>query len=120
MLIYGTRANPLSFFLSRSLNVRLSTTNVFCIDTETSRQESRLLTISENNFQCNELQDMTSQADLARVVDQNKITDIIDMTNRDCREGGELSKIPDLPESVRLFSPIFTTPLDITEYKACR
>lgn len=119
-MIYGSRAHPLSFLLSRTLNSRLSIANVFCVDSEQSRSQNRLLSISDNNFQCTQLTDMRSRDDLGRIIDQNQITDVIDMTNTACKEEGELDRISDLPESVRIFSPIFTTPLDIQAHKASR
>ena len=65
---------------------------------------------------------MTSQVDLRRILDSNEITDVIDMTNTSCKEddSGELDKLTDFPDNVRLFSPIFTTPLDIMAHKASR
>ena len=65
---------------------------------------------------------MKSQADLHKILDQNQITDVIDMTNACYCEDREEEhgKLADLPESVRLYTPIFTTPLDILSFKASR
>ena len=48
---------------------------------------------------------------------ENQITDVIDMTNTSCKEGTE--KIT-LPSEIRLFTPVFTTPLDNRQHKANR
>ena len=63
VLIYGTRANPLSFFLCRSLNIRLSATNVFSIDTPLTRSQNRLMPIREV-FNCSQLPDLEDSAAL--------------------------------------------------------
>ena len=69
MLIYGTRASPLSLQLSRSLNLRLTATNVFSLDTEITRTKNRLLPITDKKFQCKELSDMTSPDALHEIID---------------------------------------------------
>ena len=120
VLIYGTHANPLSLLLSRSLNLHLSASNVFCVDTESSRQQNRLHSTRDNFQSINELSDLTSQDDLHMILDQNQITDIVDLTNTSCKIETEHDKITGLPDSVRLFTPIFSTPLDILEHKASR
>ena len=68
MLIYGTRANPLSFFLSRSLNRRLTNQNVFSIDTLETREQNRHLPIRDN-YRCNELPDLKHKDHLEFIID---------------------------------------------------
>ena len=64
---------------------------------------------------------MTSQVDLRRLLDNNEITDVIDMTGTCSKDDtGDLDKLTDFPDNVRLYSPIFTTPLDIMAHKASR
>lgn len=81
--MYGTRANPLSFFLSRNLNLRLTANNVYCVDTVMTQQESRL-TPMRDLFTCTELPVMEDLKQLEEIVAKNEITDVIDMTNRAC------------------------------------
>ena len=123
VLIYGTRANPLSFFLTRSLNRRLTAHNVFCVDTMASRKNSRLLPMRDV-YNCNELPDLGEGLRLQDFVEENAITDVIDMTNRSCihrdPESTSGSNIESLPLGVRVFSPVFTTPLDLREHKEMR
>ena len=69
VLIYGTRASPLSLQLSRSLNLRLTAANVFSLDTEITRSKNRLLPMTDKKFQCNELSDMTSPDEFHRILD---------------------------------------------------
>ena len=69
MLIYGTRASPLSLQLSRSLNLRLTAANVFSLDTNITRDKNRLLAITDNKFQCKELSDVTSPGELHQILD---------------------------------------------------
>lgn len=80
VLIFGTRANPLSFFLSRNLNRRLNATNVFCVDTPETRAQNRLMPVREV-FTCKELPDLEDSEALQQVIEENQITDIVDMTN---------------------------------------
>ena len=67
VLIYGTRANPLSFFLSRRLNLRLHASNVYCLDTTITRGQNRLLPIRDV-FGCIELPDLTDVAAIEQVI----------------------------------------------------
>ena len=120
ILIYGTRSSPLSFFLSRKLNIWLGAKNIYCVDTPVTRAQNRLLPIRDV-FGCNELPDLTDAAALESIITENQITDVIDMTNTPfikAEEEGTVQDLKHLPENVKLFTPIFTTPLDIRKQKA--
>ena len=84
MLIFGTRANPLSYFLTRSLNIRLHASNVYCVDTPATREQNRLLPIRDV-YGCTQLPDLQDQGLLDNIVGENEITDVIDMTNTSCK-----------------------------------
>ena len=110
-MIYGTRSNPLSFFLTRSLNRTLSGNNVYCIDTNVTKGQNRHESVRDR-YSCNELPVLEDQAHLEQIVSENKITDVIDMTNTSCKDEDDHDKIQGLPEDIKLFTPIFTTPID--------
>ena len=38
VLLYGARSNPLSYYLSKRLNVELTSNNVFVADTEQTKE----------------------------------------------------------------------------------
>ena len=73
---------------------------------------------------------------LRQIIEQNEITEVIDMTNTACKRNqsdsdksavlgnnaSDLTILTNTTEdpSIRLFTPIFTTPLDIFLNKACR
>lgn len=113
MLIFGPRANPLSYFLSRSLNLRLTGKNVFVVDTPQTREQNRLPEI-RSTFGCTELPDLAQTDHLEQVVSENEITDIIDLTNT---QPDDVDASLKTPESVRLVQPIFTTCMDIAQHK---
>ena len=122
VLVYGTRAHPLSFFLTRSLNRRVTANNVFSMDTLETREENRHLPIREDRYNCKELPDLQHKDHLESVITENEITDVIDMTNTSCKvrtDDDEDEKL-EVPKDVRLFTPIFTTPTNIREQKSCR
>ena len=81
MLIYGTRANPLSFFLTRSLNLRLTANNVFCVDTKQTKEKVRLIPMRDV-YNCIEIPELEDPEQLQAIVADNQITDVVDMTNR--------------------------------------
>ena len=128
VLIYGTRANPLSFFLSRSLNLRLSANNVFCIDTVQTKDQVRLIPMRDV-YSCNELPVLEDSSQLESIIQENQITDVVDMTNRDCEsrlaslssgeesDSEQSSKGLGLPADVRIFAPKFSTPTIIRQMR---
>ena len=109
VLIFGTRANPLSFFLSRSLNLRLNATNVYSVDTVQTREQLRLISLRDV-YNCNELPDLPERTSgILQIVVENQITDVIDMRYRQCshKTEDEPAMIQGLPADVNLITPIF-------------
>ena len=100
---------------------------------------NRLIPLRDK-FDCHNLDDLESARDLSHVIAEHEITDLIDMTNMECKSktsecsvdsGAKIESVPIRKllhsgnptadkEQVRLFTPVFTTPTDIREHKACR
>ena len=87
VLLYGARTNPLSYFLSRRLNIELSSKNVFVADSSQSIVQNRMPT--DKNFSCNELM-VEDKHRLIDQIEENEITNIIDMTNGTLLEDKEV------------------------------
>lgn len=91
---------------------------MYCVDTPATRDQNRLLPIRDV-YGCTQLPDLDDQALLENVVGENEITDVIDMTNTSCKTlEDEVAPVTNLQEGVRVFTPIFTTPLDIRGFKS--
>ena len=82
-----------------------------------------------DSYNCNEVEpltnDETKEGQLTKIIAENEITDVIDMTNTACKRAEEepdceILKNVTSSQSVHLFTPIFSTPLDIRMHKACR
>ena len=105
VLLYGARSNPLSYFLTRQLNVLLSPGNVFVADTPQSLQSNRLPT--DRKFSCNEMV-VDDKRRLINHVEENEITNVIDMTNGTLlEEERDLNLNEELPR-VNIVSPCFS------------
>ena len=104
VLLYGARSNPLSYFLSRKLNILLSSKNVFVADTPESMQLNRMP--SDKKFSCNEIS-VEDKHKLITHVEENEITNVIDMTNGTLLENeDDLNLSEELPK-VNIVSPCF-------------
>ena len=99
---------------------------------------NRLIPLRDK-FDCQNLDDLENPSDLSHMIAEHEITDLIDMTNMECKsktsqcQADSGAKIESVPirklvhsgnpsdkDQVRLFTPVFTTPTDIREHKACR
>ena len=78
VLLYGARSNPLSYFLHKQLNIKLNARNVFVADTPESAEQNRMPT--DKTFSCNELS-VSHMRNLITLLEENQITNVIDMTN---------------------------------------
>ena len=67
MLIYGARASPLSYFLSRTLNLRCHASNVFVVDSAASRAANKL-PATRDKFTCQLLDDVAEGAEVELTV----------------------------------------------------
>jgi len=54
------------------------------------------------------------------IIDLNEITDVIDMTNTSCGTDHDIKIEEYIPKDVRLFTPVFTTPLDLKRFRESR
>ena len=105
VLLYGARSNPLSYFLSRQLNILLSSRNVFVADTPQSMQSNRMP--SDRKYSCNETV-VEDKRRLINHVEEHEITNVIDMTNGTLlEEKGDLNLNEELPR-VNIVSPCFS------------
>lgn len=79
MLVYGARSNPLSHFLTRSLNKKVNAQNVFVADSAETGAADRLPTMRQS-LNCNEFPTVTNRAMLKSLIEENGIGGIIDVT----------------------------------------
>ena len=106
VLLYGARSNPLSYFLHKQLNIKLSARNVFVADTPESKELNRMPT--DRKFSCSELS-VNHMRNLITLLEENQITNVIDMTNGQLlTDNQEVDVANELP-SVNFLSPNFFT-----------
>ena len=103
VLLYGARSNPLSYFLTRQLNVLLNARNVFIADTSETMGQNRMP--SDRKFSCNELI-VDDQHKLINQIEQHQISNVIDLTNGTLLEDRRVKLEKQLPK-VNIFTPVF-------------
>ena len=83
-MVYGSRSHPLSYYVTKSLNIKYHASNIFAADTALNYQTNRLrlqlpkVDDEERNFGCTELQ-LSRVGDLVSTVNDTKVATLINL-----------------------------------------